>query len=222
MKGKKFIGFLMALIILFAGIIPGTATLAAEKIKQQPLTIGELTSNFKVSSYKQNGLVRTVTYIKGSKKHVVVYNGKTGKITIDNVVQAGLKYEYDPSKETAYNTNSSKVTILAAKPKSGYKYVGTISGSTKDAKDAASLAVSLASTIPGLGWGAKIVCVLTGYAINENIPKLYYKYDLYQKGFMTDHWYQYSTTRMYKDKAHKKPIGKAWTSKPQKIYLPNS
>lgn|GEM_PF-3372022 len=238
MKRKKTITLLTALTIFSAGIIPTTSTLAAEKtIKKEQtkqlelkatksLTLGELNSNYKVSNYKQNGLIRTVTYVNGPEKHVVVYNGENGQITIDNITQVGLSYEYDPSKEISANnysiSNSPIAKIAAAKPKSGYKYVGTISGTTKEAKNAALLAVSLASTIPGLGWGAKVVCVLTGYTINERIPKLYYEYDLYQKGFMTNNWYQYTTTRMYKDKAHKKPTGKPWTSNPQKIDLPNS
>ncbi|MGG4037837.1 hypothetical protein [Heyndrickxia ginsengihumi] len=232
MKSKKVITLLTALGIVSAGVIPTTTTLAAEKepTKQaelktsNSLTLGELNSSYKVSNYEQNGLIRTVTYVNenGTEKHVVVYNGENGKITIDNITQVGLSYEYDPSLATTNNSSSSQITTMVAKPKSGYEYVGSISGNTNSAKGAAALAVSLASTIPGLGWSAKAVSIVTGYAINENIPKLYYRYDLYQKGFMTDHWYQYTITHMYKDKAHKKPTGKAWTSKPEKIDLPNS
>ncbi|MDO3680656.1 hypothetical protein [Paenibacillus ehimensis] len=103
-----------------------------------------------------------------------------------------------------------------------YQYVGTMSGHTQAAKDAAALAATLAGSIPGLGWTAKAITTLTGYGINQSIPAAYYTYDLYQKGFMTENWYQYSVVRFYEDKEHTKPMGQAWTTNPVHIDLPNS
>lgn len=231
---KTGLAVLTAMAICTAGVMP-TTSFAAEKntsVVQQKaaiksINLSELNSNYQVTNAKQNGLIRTVTYAKNNEKHVVVFNGNTGQVKIDNVVQKDLSYEYDPQKATAATAKtsysaSSTVTTMAAAPKSGYKYVGSISGHTKEAKSAAKLATQLIGVIPGLGWGTKAVLILTGYKAEDSIPSLYYKYDLYQKGFMTNNWYQYTTTRFYKDSAHKKAIGKPWTSSPQKIDLPNS
>lgn len=103
-----------------------------------------------------------------------------------------------------------------------YTYQGTMSGHTKTTKDNIELAGNLAGLIPGLGVWSKGIIVLTCYFAKDKIPDAYYTYELYQKGFMTKNWYQYSIVRLYEDKAHTKPMGKAWKSSPSHILLPNS
>ncbi|MEH7003734.1 MULTISPECIES: hypothetical protein [Priestia] len=228
MNKKTGIAVFAAAALLTSSVAP-SLSFAAEKVEstqvQEALSIEDLNTNYQVSDVNTDGLVRTVTYENGNDQHTVVYNGLNGSVTIDTQVQEDLVYEYDTTKENTVNnasTTQGTFTTMAAKPKSGYKYVGTLSGHTKEAKNAADLAGKLSLVIPGLGWGAKVAIILSGYAINQKVPAAYYTYDLYEKGAMTTNWYQYSTTRLYKDKAHKKPMGKAWTSSPQHIYLPNS
>lgn len=234
MNKKAGFAFLTATALFTSGVIP-TASFASEintesqvvqtVEEESALSLEQLYADYQISDATMEGLVRTVTYEKNGEKHIVVYNAESGNVTIDGVIQEGLTYEYDPNKALLVNnpnTSNSGITTYAAAAKTGYKYVGTMSGHTKEAKDAAQLALTLAGIIPGVGWGAGSVLIVTGYVAGQRIPSLYYTYDLYQKGFMTESWYQYSTTRMYKDSAHKKPTGKAWTSKAEKIYLPNS
>ncbi len=106
-----------------------------------------------------------------------------------------------------------------------YTYVGTMSGHTRatEIKDYATLAGTLANIIPGLGVATRVAIVLTSFIPKAVLPPdAYYTYELYQKGFMTKNWYQYSIVRLYEDKAHTKPMGKAWKSSPTHIPLPNS
>ncbi|WP_433596432.1 hypothetical protein [Lysinibacillus xylanilyticus] len=63
---------------------------------------------------------------------------------------------------------------------------------------------------------------MTGYNASELIPSAYYTYQLYEKGFMTKDWYQYTSTRFYEDSERTKSMGPWWTSEVQKINLPNS
>lgn len=232
MNKKIILKSLAAAAIITTGISP-TVSFAKEntvsnKIVQTtnvtPVTIEQLNSNYQIIDASMEGLIRTNTYEKDGERHIVVFDGVTGNVKIDNVIQKDLSYEYDPI--AAHNRNNSiekdNPIMRAAAPKAGYQYVGTLKGHTSEAKNAAALGAALAGTIPGLGWGAKVAIILTGYGANQKIPACYYSYDLYQKGFMTNNWYQYSTTRLYKDSARTKPMGQSWTSQPKKIYLPNS
>lgn len=95
----------------------------------------------------------------------------------------GLNYDFDEKKaEIANGTQNSSATdtftTMAAKPKAGYKYVGTVSGHTKESKNAVTLVGSLFGTIPGLGWGAKAAGVLFAYWTKERIPDAYSFSDL--------------------------------------------
>lgn len=240
---KKKVLFSLAATALLATTILPTVSHAEESSSdnqviqnadstQAELTLGTLNSEYQMTGSTMQGVIRTITYQKDEEKHIVVLNGENGSVTIDNIVQTDLSFEYNPEEAMTRQMESvngneeqsspSSIMLKAAAPKKGYHYMGTMSGNTKTAKNAAVLAVALAGTIPGIGWSGAAVAVLTGYGLNERIPELYYTYDLYDKGFMTDQWYQYTTTRFYKDKKHKKPTGKAWTSKPQYYPLPNS
>lgn len=165
-------------------------------------------------------------------RYRIVYDGNSGNVTIDGLIQSGLTYEYNSELAVPTQNDSTKNSITinysndagggssAVKP--GYKYVGTIKGNTEKAKNAAALASALAGTIPGLGWGKACVIIMTGYNASELIPSAYYIYQLYEKGFMTKDWYQYTSTRFYEDSERTKPMGPWWTSEVQKINLPNS
>jgi len=239
---KKVLFNLAATALLATTILPTTSH--AEQISadnqiiqntnstHSKLTLVTLNSEYQMTGSTMQGIIRTITYQRDEEKHIVVLNGENGSVTINNIVQTDLSFEYNPEEAMTrqmenINGNEEQSThnsimLKAAAPKQGYHYMGTMSGNTKTAKNAAILAAALAGTIPGIGWYGSVVAVLTGYGLNERIPELYYTYDLYDKGFMTNQWYQYTTTRFYEDKKHKKPTGKAWTSKPQHYPLPNS
>ncbi|MFS0647591.1 hypothetical protein [Siminovitchia sp. 179-K 8D1 HS] len=215
-------------IVLVSSLLTNTIYASEHSVQSNSVSndidIAVLNESYTIVNATLKDSIYTVYYKSGNNLQIVVYDGQTGLVTINGDVQEGVSFEYDPSRELKDTTSSSQneFTIAAAKPKKGYKYVGTLRGHTKTAKNAASLAAQLSLTIPGMGWSAKVVTVLLGTAANTKIPSRYYEYDLYQKGFMTNKWYQYSTVRFYKDKKYKKRIGKTWTSKPKKIDLPNS
>ncbi|MES5922208.1 hypothetical protein QCI44_30460 [Bacillus cereus group sp. RP37] len=232
MNKKKILASMAAAVVITSGILPtvssaeenNTSNKIVQNAEVSPVTIEKLHSDYQIVDASIEGLIRTNVYEKNGEQHIVVFDGVTGNVKIDNVIQEDLSYEYDPIAANKRNNPVEKDNPImrAAAPKAGYKYVGTLTGHTKEAKNAAALGSTLATTIPGLGWGAKVAIILTGYKANERIPSCYYSYDLYQKGFMTNNWYQYSTTRLYKDSKRTKQMGQAWTSQPQKIYLPNS
>lgn len=214
---------------LFAANVAEQAAVTEQAVltEQSDVTLEQLMSNYQIVDEKLEGKIREVTYKKNDETHKVVFNGEDTTVKIDGKIQPDFSFEFDEEKARqnsigAVSAQSGEVTTSAAPPMSGYQYVGTLSGSTGPAKDAAALAVALGGFIPGLGITARAVIVLTGYGINNRIPAAYYTYDLYQKGFMTTNWYQYSTIRMYYDYAHNQPMGQPWTTSPQHIDLPNS
>ena len=246
---KKITILIMTVAIMVTTYFLPASALAEKKEKSSTtealnkLTVSDLESQFEIIDSTFKGSIRTVTYKKGSELHIVVFNGVTGYVTIDKIKQKDLFFEYDLEKAKAINSvNSSensysdgykfkaaaaktkvKTNHKPAKPKKGYKYVGTLTGHTKESKNALDLASKLTLAIPNVKFAVKVVIILTGTKASSKIPSAYYTHDLYQKGFMTEKWYQYSTTKLYKDKANKKPMsGKSWTSKPKKIDLPNS
>lgn len=191
------------------------------------INLPTLISNYEVSDSSLKESVYTVSYEKAGELHKVVYNGNTGEVFIDNILQPDVTYEYDQSlaspSQNATNINASEVSTFAEKAStSDYKYMGTLKGKTDDAKNLASFAVGLALLIPGLNFYTGASILLVGYAKDEYIPSHYYTYNLYEKGAMTTSWYQYTTVRLYKDSARLNPAGKWWTSSPQHISLPNS
>ncbi|MED0893026.1 hypothetical protein, partial [Aneurinibacillus migulanus] len=147
-------------------------------------------SNQMYIDQKLEGKIREVTYKKNDETHKVVFNGEDTMIKIYSKIQPGFSFEFDEEKARqnsigAVTGQSGEITTNAAPPMSGYRYVGTLSGSTKSTKNATALAVTLSGFIPGVGITARAVIVMTGYGINERIPTAYYTYDLYEKGFMT-------------------------------------
>ncbi|AME07795.1 hypothetical protein NNG64_14140 [Bacillus siamensis] len=226
MNRKKILTGVLAASIASGTVLPTSSAFA--KSIQAP-SYEQLNKDFKITSevIKDDGKLVEIQYAKQGEKHKAVLNAKDHTVKVDGEVQKGLNYDFDEKKaEIANGTQNSSATdtftTMAAKPKAGYKYVGTVSGHTKESKNAITLVGSLFGTIPGLGWGAKAAGVLFAYWTKERIPDAYYKYDLYEKGAMTNSWYQYTTTQFFEDKAHKKPMGKPWTSSPTKIDLPNS
>lgn len=235
---KKFIYSLSSLIL--AGSLLGNANTHAaenesvnESKKRNNITLIELNEIAEIQSAQLKGNIYTAEYKKNEELYSVIYNGNTGHVTINGEIQTDVTYEYDPAlalNNPSTSTNTSQtggISTFAAAPKTGYSYVGTLKGHTKESKNAAYLATQLALLIPGAGYTVntvKVLLVFGGYnfSTSERIPSKYYKYDLYQKGFMTSNWYQYSTVRLYNDSNYKKPAGNSWTSKAEKIYLPNS
>lgn len=194
------------------------------------INLSTLISNYKISNTSLKDSVYTVTYEKNGKSHKVIYNGNTGEVFIDNILQKDVTYEYEQSESlrsssqtpTNISTAQARTSVFENRSTSGYKYMGTLKGKTDDAKNLASFAVGLALLIPGLNFASGVGILLIGYAKDEYIPSHYYTYKLYEKGAMTSNWYQYSTIRIYKDAERLKPAGNWWTSSPQHIYLPNS
>ncbi|MEK5312076.1 MULTISPECIES: hypothetical protein [Bacillus] len=224
---KKIICSTLSALVAF-GVLSNSniASASTEKTYQSAthnVTVEELSESGKIQNANLENNVYSVTYNKNGKLYDVEYNGNTENVTINGKIQEGISYEYNP--QLANSNNNSEISTSAAKPKSGYKYVGTSKGHTKEVTSAASLYMKLALLIPGAGWGinsVRVLLVYTDHNLDKYIPQKYYKYDLYQKGFMTDKWYQYTTTRLYNDKKYKKPSGKAWTSNPKRVDLPNS
>lgn len=238
---KKSLVYSLSSVVLASSIFSGASLASASEVHtenvvevNQTISLPELISTGEIKNANWDNEIYSVVYEKDNQNYEVEYNGKTNLVTINGEVQQDLSYEYNP--ELALNNsqnavsgdgNTNAITYAAAKPEAGYDYVGTLSGNTKEAKNAASLAVQLGGLIPGAGWGIaglRILLVYTGHTLStdERIPEKYYSYDLYQKGFMTTKWYQYTTTTLFEDKAHKKASGKPWTSNKQHIDLPNS
>lgn len=195
------------------------------------INLSTLISQYKISNTSLKDLVYIVTYEKDGKSHEVIYNGNTGEVFIDNILQKDVTYEYEQSQllgsssQSPANTSTAQPSTSVFEDRSstsGYKYMGTLKGKTDDAKNLASFAVGLGLLIPGLNFASGVAILLIGYAKDEYIPSHYYTYKLYEKGAMTSNWYQYSTVRIYKDSKRLKPAGDWWTSSPQQIYLPNS
>ncbi|AMA71776.1 MULTISPECIES: hypothetical protein [Aneurinibacillus] len=234
---KKFFVYSLSSALLAGSILSGAGAVSAATQEEFPaenitvnqsVSLGELISTGKIKNATLKNRIYSVTYEKDQQEYKVEYNGNTGLVTINGAIQEGFTFEYNPqlalnSQKSVESTNT--VSINAAAAKSGYSYVGTLKGHTDTAKNAYSLAVQLSLLIPGTGWGinaVKVLLLYTDYDLNEKIPSKYYKYDLYQKGFMTNNWYQYSVTTLYEDKNYKIKSGESWTSNPQKIDLPNS
>lgn len=236
---KKFLGYSLSSVVLASSIFSGAGMVSAAEVPtenvaedNQTINLPELISTGEIKNANWDNEIYSVIYQKDNQNYEVEYNGKTGLVTINGEVQQDLAYEYNPelALNNSQNTeigNGNSITFAAAKPEKGYDYVGTLKGHTKEAKNAASLATQLGLLIPGAGWGInslKILLVYTGHKLStdERIPSKYYTYDLYQKGFMTEKWYQYTTTTLFEDKDYKTASGKSWTSNKQKIDLPNS
>lgn len=233
MKKGKVLLSTVALALSVSALTPSISfasneTSAVEQsvsVAQSDITLEQLFSSYQIADQKQEGKIREITYKKNDEIHNVIFNGEDGTVRIDGKVQPDFSFEFDKEKarqNASTSGQSTQSTTYAAPPMSGYTYVGTLSGHTQEAKDAAALAASLATLIPGVGITAKAAAVLTSYVVTSRIPSAYYTYDLYEKGFMTTNWYQYSTIRMYYDYAHKQPMGQSWTTSPQHIDLPNS
>lgn len=231
---KQFI-YSLSSLLLASSFFTSTNTHANENTNANSITLMELNEFAEIKTAQLKGNTYTAEYMKDEELYSVVYNGNTGDVTINGEIQKDVTYEYNPALalksntlNSSSNTNQSgNISTFAAAPKTGYSYVGTLKGHTKESKNAAYLATQLALLIPGAGYSintVKVLLVFGGYTFSssERIPSKYYKYDLYQKGFMTNNWYQYSTVRLYNDSAYKKPAGNSWTSNPEKIYLPNS
>ncbi|WP_144472937.1 hypothetical protein [Bacillus pumilus] len=224
---KKLVYSTLSTLIAF-GVLSTSNTASASteetyKNATYNTTVEELKESGKIQDASLKNGIYSVTYNKNGKLYDVEYNGNTENVTINGKIQGNISYEYNP--KSASNNSNSEISTYAAKPKSGYKYVGTMKGHTKTVTSATSLALNLGLLIPGTGWGinsVKALLVYTNHDIYKYIPQKYYKYDLYEKGVLTNKWYQYSTTRLYDDKKYKKPSGKAWTSNPTRIDLPNS
>ncbi|MEC1431129.1 hypothetical protein P9C69_10440 [Bacillus subtilis] len=228
MRKKRVITCVMAASFTLGSLLPAGYASAKEDSKTTP-SYEELALHYKMKSEKisSNGKLVEIEYVSGNETHKVQMNGNDHTVKVDGIEQKGLNFEYDENvaKRTNYENNnlkSNEFTTQAAKPKKGYHYVGTLSGHTKAAKNALSVTMSLVGIVPGLGWGSKAATILFSYWAKEQIPDAYYKYDLYEKGAMIDSWYQYATVQFFEDKAHKKKMGKPWTSTPAKVDLPNS
>lgn len=236
---KKFLVYSLSSAVLASSIFASTGTVSAapqsstENIieSNQTISLEELISTGKLKTSNFDNQIYSVIYEKDHQEYKIEYNGNNGLVTINGEIQQGFTYEYNPELALLNSQNSvedrNNISTYASAPKAGYSYVGTLKGHTKEAKNAAALATQLGLLIPGAGWGinaVKVLLVLTGHNLNTNekIPSKYYTYDLYQKGFMTSSWYQYSTVTLYEDKNYKTRSGNSWTSSPQKIDLPNS
>lgn len=236
---KKILVYSLSSAVLASSIFTSTGIVsAAEKSPteniieiNQTVTLEDLISTGKIKSSSFENQIYSVTYEKDYQEYEIEYNGNNGLVTINGEIQKEFTYEYNPELALVNSQNPvdhrNNVSTFAAAPKSGYSYVGTLKGHTKEAKNAAALATQLGLLIPGTGWGInalKVLLVFTGHSLNttEKIPSKYYTYDLYQKGFMTTSWYQYSTTTLYEDSNYKTKSGNSWTSNPKKIDLPNS
>ncbi|MGR5980692.1 hypothetical protein ACT7DJ_33415 [Bacillus cereus] len=95
MNKKTILKSLAAAAIITTGISP-TVSFAKEntvsnKIVQTtnvtPVTIEQLNSNYQIIDASIEGLIRTNTYEKDGERHIVVFDGVTGNVKIDNVIQ---------------------------------------------------------------------------------------------------------------------------------------
>ncbi|MEK4268962.1 MULTISPECIES: hypothetical protein [Bacillus] len=229
MNKKKVFAYVMAASLTVGTLLPASYASAKEVTSQETTSYEQLVKDYKIKSEKisSNGKLVEYEYVSGNQSHKVQLNAIDHTVKVDGVIQKGLSFEYDENVAKRENVNFSdsnpnSFTTQAAKPKKGYKYVGTMSGHTKAAKNALTVTMSLVGIVPGIGFGGKAASILFAYWAKERIPDAYYTYDLYSKGAMTYNWYQYSTVQFFQDKAHKKKMGKPWTSSPAHIDLPNS
>lgn len=122
----------MAASIASGTVLP-TSSAFAESI--QAPSYEQLNKDFKITSevIKDDGKLVEIQYAKQGEKHKAVLNAKDHTVKVDGEVQKGLNYDFDEKKaEIANGTQNSSATdtftTMAAKPKAGYKYVGTVSG----------------------------------------------------------------------------------------------
>ncbi|WP_433596431.1 hypothetical protein [Lysinibacillus xylanilyticus] len=75
------------------------------------LTIEELLTNYQILDASFVESVYTVTYERNGELHTVIYDGNSGNVTIDGLIQSGLTYEYNSELAVPTQNDSTKNSI---------------------------------------------------------------------------------------------------------------
>lgn len=217
---KKIVASSLAAVMLLSAA-PISSSAASQSTNSQDLqkyTVQETNIdnvNFKTSETTE---FKTVEVQENGKESIVKFNKLTNEVTIDGEV---IK-DFNNSEMTQSQPRTLKGARKGPQYNPGgrtFKYVGTLSGSTKPVRDSVALtatAISLIVKVPAV----RIISAMGGTyaALQDNY---YYEYDLYQANPYTTDWWQYDVLRMYEDKARKIRMGGEMTGSPFKVDLPN-